>query len=149
MQNGDAGKPDLMRLKEPKYKYERVLLIDDDELDNFINQKTIEGYNFARNVYVNTSARGAIEFLTNLGLVGSGAPGNYPEVIFIDINMPIMDGFQFAEYFLKRMRDKMPGTKLVILTSSVFYEDIQKALDISEELVFLHKPLTREMLAAL
>jgi CheY-like chemotaxis protein len=138
-----------VKVKEPNCKYQSVMLIDDNELDNYINQKTIEANQFAKKVYVNTSAKGAIEFLTNLAMMGEDLSSLHPSIIFIDINMPMMDGFQFTEHFLSKLATKLKQAKLVILTSSVFHEDVKKAKDISEEIVFLHKPLTKDMLSVL
>lgn len=52
-----------IKRKKPSYKYHTVMLIDDNELDNFINQKIIESNFFAENIYVNTSGISALEFL--------------------------------------------------------------------------------------
>lgn len=135
-----------MKLKEPKFKYGNALLIDDNELDNFINQKILEANNFAKKIYVNTSAKSALEFLSNLVVMGKEHEDMHPFVLFIDINMPLMDGFQFIEYFKKNLEKQLRKSKLVILTSSVSYEDVLKAMDISPDIIFLNKPLTREML---
>lgn len=138
-----------MKVKEPNYKYENVLLVDDSELDNFINEKTIEANHFARKIYVNSSAKSALEFLNNLITMGDQFSEAHPDVIFIDINMPMMDGFQFIESFKKIPKNSIKSSKLVILTSSVYHEDRQKALDISDQIIFLNKPLTKEMLEKL
>jgi CheY-like chemotaxis protein len=135
-----------MKRKEPKYKYNNVMLIDDNELDNFINEKILEANNFAKKIYVNTGARSALEFLNNIVTMGEDYTGTYPEVIFVDINMPIMDGFQFIEYHKKNLDEKMRKPKIVILTSSVYHEDKQKASEISKDIIFLNKPLTQAML---
>jgi CheY-like chemotaxis protein len=135
-----------MKIKEPKYTYHNVLLIDDNELDNFINEKILESNNFAEKIYINTSAKGAIEFLNNIITMGEEVAGKYPEVIFVDINMPIMDGFQFIEYFKKNQEESIHRPKIVILTSSVYHEDKQKANEISKDIIFLNKPLTKVML---
>ena len=73
----------------------------------------------------------------------------YPQVIFIDINMPMMDGFQFIDYFKKESEKQLQKPKLVLLTSSVYNEDREKAKSISKDIVFLNKPLKKEMLDAL
>lgn len=135
-----------MKRKEPKYKYANVMLIDDNELDNFINEKTIEANHFAKKIYSNTSAKSAMEFLNNLVTMGEEFSEAYPEVLFVDLNMPMIDGFQFIDHFKKNTEKKLHIPKLVILTSSVYQEDRQKALDISNDIVFLNKPLTKEML---
>lgn len=135
-----------MKVKEPKFRYANVMLIDDSELDNFINEKTLEAYHFAKKVYIHTSAKSALEFLSNLVTMGSEYADVYPFVIFIDINMPMMDGFQFIEHFKKTTEKYLHKPKLVILTSSVYNEDKQKASEISSDIVFLNKPLTSTML---
>jgi CheY-like chemotaxis protein len=135
-----------MKVKEPKFRYANVMLIDDSELDNFINEKTLEANHFAKKVYIHTSAKSALEFLSNLVTMGSEYADVYPFVIFIDINMPMMDGFQFIEHFKKTTEKHLHKPKLVILTSSVYNEDKQKASEISNDIIFLNKPLTSAML---
>lgn len=135
-----------MKLKPPIFKYLNVMLIDDNELDNFINEKTIEANHFAKKVYSSTSAISALEFLTNLATMGDKYKELYPEVIFIDVNMPMVDGFQFIENFNKKNKNKSYIPKMVILTSSVSNEDRMKTKAISKDIIFLNKPLTKEML---
>ena len=55
-----------MKRKEPKCKYKQVMLLDDNELDNFINEKVIEASQFAEKVYITSSGKSALEFLNNL-----------------------------------------------------------------------------------
>jgi CheY-like chemotaxis protein len=135
-----------MKRKEPHFKYKYVLLVDDAELDNFINQKIIEANYFSEKIFVSTSGVSALEFLKNLLVSGSDAPSNFPQVLFIDINMPLMDGFQFLQHYLQMSAAKKFNPKLVILTSSVSHQDRQKAAEISKDIIFLNKPLTKEML---
>lgn len=135
-----------MKLKAPKARFENVLLIDDNELDNFINQKILESNYFAKHIFVNTSAKSALEFLNNLVVMGEKGMHNHPQVIFIDINMPLMDGFQFIDHFKKNLESKLNKTKLVILTSSLNNEDKLKTRAISKDILFLNKPLKGEML---
>jgi len=135
-----------MKRKEPKFKYKYAMLIDDSELDTFINQKIIEANYFASKVYVNSGSISALEFLCNLTVSGFETLHVFPEIIFIDINMPLMNGFQFIDNFKKRLPEKLISTKLIILTSSGDPKDRQKAEEIVEGITFLNKPLTQEML---
>lgn len=135
-----------MKVKKPKTKYENVMLVDDSELDNFINEKTLEANHFAKKIYVHTSAKSALEFLNNLVTMGEKYTEIYPQVLFIDINMPMMDGFQFIKHFKKNSEKALKQPKLVILTSSLYNEDRQKAMEISSDILFLNKPLTKAML---
>lgn len=135
-----------MKRKDPKYKYRYAMLIDDSELDNFINHKIIEANNFASKVYVNSGSISAMEFLCNLTISDTEALTIFPEIIFIDINMPMMNGFQFIENLKKRLPEKLRSLKLVILTSSDNPKDRQKAKELNEGIIFLNKPLTQDML---
>ncbi len=138
-----------MKKKEQKFKYKQVMLLDDNELDNFINEKIIEAGNFAEKVYVNSCGKSAMEFLSNLATSSPASDTIYPEVIFIDINMPMMDGFQFIDNLKKIPGNKIKECKLVILSSSIYPEDKTTATNLSKNITFLNKPLTEQMLIAL
>lgn len=121
------------------------MLVDDSELDNFINEKMIESAHFARHVYINTSSKSALEFLTNLEETGV-SEDIYPQLIFIDLNMPTIDGFQFINYLQEMKSEKIDKCKLVILTSSIHPGDKKRANQLSSKIVFLNKPLNDAML---
>lgn len=135
-----------MKRKEPTYKFNYVMLIDDNELDNFINQKTLEANNFSRKIFINSGSKNALEFLNNIEITNSKDHNLFPEVIFVDINMPLIDGFQFIEKFKETYPEKIKSTKLVVLTSSLNANDKERAMALSEQIVFLNKPLTKEAL---
>lgn len=136
-----------MKLKEPKYKYKHVMIIDDNELDNFINSKIIESSMFSKKIYVNTNGKSGLEFLENLiKTLGDDFESIYPEVIFIDLNMPILDGFQLLEAINKINNKTLNKSKLVVLTSSAHPDDNKKTKSINESVIYLNKPLTADML---
>jgi CheY-like chemotaxis protein len=132
-------------MKSPAYKYKSVLLIDDNELDNFINQKTIEAAHFAKNIYINTSAKSAIEFLDNLSRIDA-KPGDFPQVVFVDINMPAMDGFQFLTTYGERLKQLSSDIRIVILTSSLSPHDEVRAGELPGGVQFVRKPLSSDTL---
>jgi CheY-like chemotaxis protein len=136
-----------IKKKKPVFKFNTALLVDDNELDNFINQKIMEGSFFAETIYTNTSGASALELLKNFSLNQKLAPALLPEVIFIDINMPFMDGIQFINQFIKLFGKKTSNFKLVVLTSSINPEDKKAVSKLSSEIIFLNKPLTNEGLA--
>ena len=135
-----------MKRKEPSYRYKYAMLLDDNELDNFINQKIIESNFFATNVYVNTSSKSALEFLNNLSISSTEKLNIFPEIIFVDLNMPMMDGFQFIENLKVKLPEKSAPLKVVILTSSINPDERKKATVMGMDITFLNKPLTQEML---
>jgi CheY-like chemotaxis protein len=135
--------------KKPAYKYHTIMMVDDNELDNFINQKIIESNFFAENIYVNTSGISALEFLKNILATKNLNESLIPNVIFIDINMPLMDGFQFIEEYLKFVKTRKNKPKLVILTSSLSSDDKSKASILGSEIIFINKPLNEESLSSI
>ncbi|MFM9028093.1 MAG: response regulator, partial [Bacteroidota bacterium] len=84
-----------MKNTDKPFKFDRVLLIDDNDIDNFINERMITTSHFSKSVVVKNSGEGALEYLKEV----EGDMARLPEVIFLDLNMPAMDGFGFlAEY---------------------------------------------------
>ncbi len=130
-------------------KFKTVMLIDDNEIDNLINQKIIEASNISEKIYIHSGAKCAIEFLKNVDQLGDSALGILPEVIFLDIDMPLMDGFQFLDLFDK-LSDKIKNKcKIVMLTSSINPQDVSKSKNYSYVKDYVNKPLTQENVKAL
>lgn len=131
-------------------KYHAVMLVDDNEIDNLINQKMIEASNIAEHIFVHSGAKSAIEFLKNIEKLAKGPVSLYlPEIIFLDIDMPLMDGFQFLDEF-ERLSDSIKAhCKVVMLTSSLNPQDMNKAKKNQFVLKYINKPLTQENLKKL
>jgi CheY-like chemotaxis protein len=66
--------------------------------------------------------------------------------MFVDLNMPHIDGFQFIETFLRELSPQLNAPRIAILTSSLNHSDQQRAREISEDIAFLNKPLNAGML---
>lgn len=135
-----------MTAKKPKTKYKTAMLIDDNEIDNFINQKMIESTNFAERIYVNTNGKSALEFMENLKKNKELDEDLIPEIIFLDLNMPIMDGFQFLQEFEKLGKPITGKPRIVILTTSINPADRIFLTKNKYVLKFINKPLTQAFL---
>lgn len=135
-----------MTAKKPKTKYKTAMLIDDNEIDNFINQKMIESTNFAERIYVNTNGKSALEFMENLKKNKELDEDLIPEIIFLDLNMPIMDGFQFLQEFEKLGKPITGKPRIVILTTSINPADRIFLNKNKYVLKFINKPLTQAFL---
>lgn len=133
-------------ISKPKFQESVVLLIDDNDIDNFINERMVKGCAYASTVYVNTSTKSALEFLKNLAVNPETPLSMFPTVIFLDINMPMLDGFQFLTELEKFDYDFVKRLRVVMLTSSINPADQEKALKSKLVTAFLHKPLTEEVL---
>ena len=124
---------------------EAVLLVDDNDTDNFIHKRIIELAGFSKNIIVKNSGKSALEFLESNQIT----PENIPGVVFLDINMPIVDGFVFLfEYdnFPEEIKQKC---KIVILSSSDNKKDIDRIVDNEYVVHFITKPLSEESLEEL
>lgn len=129
-------------------KYRNVMLIDDNEIDNLINQKMIEAAVIAENIYTHTSAKSAIEFLRNVESLDV-ADKVLPDIIFLDIDMPLMDGFQFLDEFEKLGNGVKKKSKIVMLTSSINPQDSARSKKYASVKQYLNKPLTHESILTL
>jgi len=138
-----------MGMKKHKTKYSTVMLIDDSEIDNFINQKMMQGHAFCERIYVHTNSKSALEFIKSLKTTGLELQELLPQIIFLDINMPIMDGFQFIDEFEKIGKEVTSNCKIIMLTSSINPADIEKSKQNPSIHRYINKPLTREVLESL
>jgi CheY-like chemotaxis protein len=121
-------------------RFKTCLLIDDDYIDNFISHKIMETSNFAEKVTIVRSAREAIELLKDGAFK--------PDVIFLDVRMPLMSGFEFLEEYDKLDMDKT-SIKIFMLSSSLDPVDMKKSMDNKYITQFIHKPLSQKVLEEL
>jgi CheY-like chemotaxis protein len=134
-------------MAEIQNKFHAVMLIDDNEIDNLINQKMIEASGIAEHIFVHSGAKSAIEFLKNIEKLAKSSITVYlPELIFLDIDMPLMDGFQFLDEFDKLTETIKNHCKIVMLTSSLNPQDMNKAKKNKHVMKYLNKPLTQDNL---
>lgn len=129
-------------------KYRTVMLIDDNEIDNLINQKMIEAASITENIYTHTGAKSAIEFLKNMEKLDV-SDKVLPDIIFLDIDMPLMDGFQFLDEFEKLSAHTKGKCKIVMLTSSINPQDFNRSKKYENVKLYLNKPLSHESIQSL
>ena len=118
------------------------MLIDDDPITNMINTKIIK-MNFSVEVNDYANAQLALDQIKD---ISENSPNKLPDVIFLDINMPIMDGWEFLVEFQKLPLNVLENCKIFMLTSSIDVEDIEKAKTYRVVNDFVSKPLTLEKL---
>src|SRR6266542_2246493 len=116
------------------HHFNKVLLVDDDEATNFLAALAIQNLNIANQIEVAEDGLIAYEWIKH---------NNCPDIIFLDIRMPRMDGFDFLENLSEMNTCK--NVKIVMLTSSSRSEDRTKALSYKCVVAYFEKPLTEEM----
>ncbi len=123
-------------------KVNRVLLVDDDEDANFIQEKIIRKNDFAETIDKVCNGVEALEYLNDC-IKGKHA---LPEIIFLDLNMPRMDGWSFIDKYNlldEKVRKKI---ELIILTSSINPDDAERAKQTPEVKGYKTKFLNSEQL---
>ena len=115
-----------------------VMLVDDNDTDNFISKRIIEITKFAKRVEVKNSGKSALDYLAE----NENSPENLPNIIFLDINMPVVDGFVFLYEFEKFTELVRTRCKVIILSSSDNKRDIDKIVNNNYVIKFITKPLT-------
>ena len=130
-----------------KSKLNCVMVIDDDESTNYFNHMIVERSACTDNIIVAQSGQEALDYLAN------SEPHNgeenkkpCPALIFLDINMPAMNGWEFLDKFRQLSNEQKADIVIVMLTTSLFPEDLIKAKGIPEISSFENKPLTEEKL---
>lgn len=133
----------------PDSKPISILLVDDDEINNFISIKLIKKAIDNTAISACLNGRFAIEELVE---IQKHDPSLLPDFILLDINMPIMNGWEFLDEYKRLNIDPQGKSKIYIISSSVFSNDINKARSYPLVKNFISKPLSvdkiKEMFAA-
>lgn len=116
-----------------------VLLVDDDQVFNLLNQKTLQLLDLANEIHTARNGKEALDLINDYY---RGAK-TIPEVILLDLNMPIMDGFSFIEAFQKLEVPNKERVLIIIVTSSRDPKDLKRAKELGIT-SYLSKPLTEQ-----
>lgn len=127
--------------------FKLVMLIDDNRIDNMVNEKIIKSDNLTSNILVFNRAKKALLHLQEIDPKDYGNLEVVPQVIFLDLLMPEMDGIQFLEEFMKLPKPLTSKIKIFILSSSAYFKE-QAMVPKCENLIkYLIKPLIKSNLA--
>lgn len=130
---------------------QKVLLIDDDMVTWAICEMVLNKTAFTEKVEKLGNGKEGIDYFSSYfekkkkGETGLIAP----DLILLDLNMPIMDGWTFLEDYIRKYAERLPDTKIAILSSTVNPEDFIKAQKYSIVIDFINKPLTIELIEEL
>jgi len=130
-----------------KKKLNCVLLIDDDEPTNFISKMLLEEADCTGHIQIAQSGQMALNYLTNSEhFAGKNKEFPCPDLIFLDINMPAMNGWEFLEKYNELEKEHKGQIITVMLTTSLNPDDRVKAIESASISGFETKPLTTEKL---
>ena len=118
-----------------------IMLIDDNKIDNFFHERVIKKANAAKTIVSVESGQEALDYLKTV----NGHPR--PDLIFLDINMPGMNGWEFLEQYKQLDKSLQSGMVVVMLSTSQNPDDKEMAKTHGILSDFKTKPLTKEMLA--
>ena len=118
-----------------------IFLIDDDGLVNFLNQEIIKDSYPDKNV---RSFESATEALDTIRQIAHSSEELLPQLILLDINMPVMDGWEFLEAFEQLPKRVSDNCKVVMHTSSIDPRDVEKAKTFQTVADYITKPLTAQ-----
>ncbi|WP_161890897.1 response regulator [Pontibacter russatus] len=121
----------------------KVVLVDDDTVNNFVCESIIRNEKFSDEVISFEWAEDALKYLQEQAQKGEEY---FPDLIFLDINMPGMDGWSFIEEYRRLPEQCTSNCCLFMLSSAVDRKDILTAKSIEEVREFFSKPLSPEIL---
>jgi CheY-like chemotaxis protein len=118
-----------------------IMCIDDDPITLMLFKKVVQKACFAKEIIYACNGQEAITFIDN---IKSQDPK--PQLLFLDLNMPVMGGWEFLDLFNDSNYYLSNKTKVIILTSTIDPDDIKKSKTYPNVIEFLSKPITVEML---
>lgn len=129
-------------MKEPDPKFETVMIIDDNLVDLYIISRIITKNNFSKNVLHYTEAEEAMKYLQE----NQDNISKLPQIIFVDIYMPLMSGFEFLEAYDTLSPTLKNYCKAYVISSTIDNEDIARSSRNKNVVCFHVKPITKDFL---
>ncbi len=131
--------------------FNKILCVDDDPITLMLCKKVIEKAEFSKKIDTANNGEDALTYFDKLKIELENNPSIIlPELVFLDLNMPVMGGWEFLDLFLKEeYYFFFPNLKVIVLSSTIDPKDIEKSKLYPMVIDFLSKPITKEMLNSL
>jgi CheY-like chemotaxis protein len=124
-------------------KLSSILLVDDDKITNFLNQLLLNDLGVAQQVLTAENGQEALRIIQE-----QCESNDCPALILLDVNMPVMNGFEFLEAYHELSYPHKQSTIVVMLTTSLHPRDVKRLTGMPIQ-GFLNKPLTKVMIQEL
>jgi len=118
-----------------------AILVDDNDIDLFVQKRLLELNHFASQILTYQTPTDALQFLRT--------GEDVPQVIFLDLNMPVLDGFEFLDELVQLPAERLSAMQVIVLTSSSSSGDREKAFNYPCVVDFIFKPLSQNNLLEL
>ena len=128
-----------------------ILCVDDDPITLMLCKMVISRSMFAKEIVTAQNGEEALEYFDEMRLNNLGNEiNNYPKLILLDLNMPVMGGWEFLDLFSKdEYVSVFKNTKVIVLSSTINPSDIEQSKKYPIVFDFISKPITKEMLEEL
>jgi CheY-like chemotaxis protein len=124
-----------------------ILLIDDDPITLMLCKMVIKKASFSNEIATSKNGEEALQYFDTLKQIDSNNEfKKQPQLIFLDLNMPVMGGWEFLDSFSTSDYADYNKTKVIILSSTIDPEDLEKSKKYPMVIDFLSKPISKEML---
>ncbi|MBY0486693.1 MAG: response regulator [Flavobacteriaceae bacterium] len=126
----------------------KILCVDDDPITLMLCKKVMEKAEFSKEIDTAQNGEDALKYFDNLKeMQNNNTKPVLPQLMFLDLNMPIMGGWEFLDIFSdKKYHTFFPDLKVIVLSSTIDPKDIEKSKSYSMVIDFLSKPITKETL---
>jgi CheY-like chemotaxis protein len=123
-----------------------LLCVDDDSITIMLSKMVLTRAAYAKEIATAQNGEEALLYLDNLIAANTSI---IPGLIFLDLNMPIMGGWEFLDAFSEaKYREAFPDCKVIVLSSTIDPKDIEKSKSYAMVLDFMPKPISKELLEA-
>ncbi|WP_426092521.1 response regulator [Flavobacterium sp. DSR3-2] len=126
---------------------DQILCVDDDPITLMLCKKVITKSSFSNEIITSQNGEEALSYFNTIKNTNNkNKPIPHPQLIFLDLNMPVMGGWEFLDHFNSQEFSEFSTIKVVVLSSTIDPEDLEKSKQYPMVIDFLSKPISQSML---
>lgn len=125
---------------------DQILCVDDDPITLMLCKKVIIKASFSNEIITSQNGEEALHYFNTLKYANTEQLKKHPQLIFLDLNMPVMGGWEFLDHFNSEAFSEFKNIKIIVLSSTIDPEDLEKSKTYPMVIDFLSKPINLTML---